>query len=119
MALLHWVTPTLATPLRQCECRRGFQTDPEALGRQVYGSVRDIATKLQSGVPCVIVDLPVDFSVDSLDGLFLANFRKVPKILFESGPRSFKLLYHRNAALDFVISSPVVSPCPVLPVCRV
>jgi hypothetical protein len=39
---------------------------------------RDSATKLSPGGLFVTVDLPVYFSVDSFDGPFLANFRKLP-----------------------------------------
>jgi hypothetical protein len=47
---------------------------------------------------------------------FWRIFEKVPKILFGNGPRNFKLLYHRNAALDFIISSPVIIHCQALPI---
>jgi hypothetical protein len=50
---------------------------------------------------------------------FWRIFEKCRKSFVGNGPRNFKLLYHKNAALDFVISSPVVSPCQALPKCRV
>jgi hypothetical protein len=97
-----------------------FQTDPEASSRQIYPTVRDIATKLQSGVPCVTVDLPVDFSVDSLNGLFSANFRKVPKILCRKRTQKLQIVYITKTLLGIsIIFSPVVSLCQALPKCRV
>jgi hypothetical protein len=47
--------------------------EPET-SNHISGTVTDIATKFQPGVSCVTVYLPLDFGVDSLDGLFLVNF---------------------------------------------
>jgi hypothetical protein len=55
--------------------------DPKPSSRRFSGMVRDIATKLQPGISCVIVNLSVDFGVASLNGLILANFQKIPEML--------------------------------------
>jgi hypothetical protein len=73
-----------------------LQTDSEASSRQIHGTVRDIATKRQTDLPCVIVDLPLDFRVDSLNGILLADFRKVPKIRCRKRTQKLQIVMSRK-----------------------
>jgi hypothetical protein len=48
------------------------------------------------------VDLPVDFCVDSLDGLFLANFRKLPKILCRKRTQKLQIVISQRCSVGFL-----------------
>jgi hypothetical protein len=64
-------------------CRKRFDINPETSSRHISGTVTDIATILQSGVPRATVYFPADFYFESFNGLFLANFLRLFATFFE------------------------------------
>jgi hypothetical protein len=55
-------------------CRKRFDVNSETSSRHISGTVADIATTLQTGVPRATVYFPADFHFQSFNGLFLAIF---------------------------------------------
>jgi hypothetical protein len=64
-------------------CRKRFDINPETSSRHISGTVTDIATILQLGVPRVTVYFPAEFNFQSFNGLFLANILRLFAIFFE------------------------------------
>jgi hypothetical protein len=51
-------------------CRKRFDINPETSSRHISGTITDIATILQTGVPRATVYFSVDFYFQSFNGLF-------------------------------------------------
>jgi hypothetical protein len=85
MVLVETFPPSLATKARKVFLanfrklpkilrRIRFETDPETTSRHISGTVRDIATKLQTGIPNVTVYLlAISVSIASINGLFFGE----------------------------------------------
>jgi hypothetical protein len=59
---------------RRYFCKVSLTTLPKTSNRHISGTIRDIATELQTDVPCVKKYLPADFGVVDINGLFWQNF---------------------------------------------